>query len=130
MLFELDYSIRIILSSFDFILPVTQFTLTDRYLVSGNNKRLLLYNYIKGDIKDSEQNYIESYRSNKSNDYLRYIQLDCHLYEPGKADLCQCGHYVLTRLTNYLKVFYIKVSLMQNGTVKTLYQYDEASDRS
>lgn len=47
MVGDSDYSAKIILTSVDMVLPIKQFKMTEKYIISSNNKRILLYNYLK-----------------------------------------------------------------------------------
>lgn len=42
-----------ILSKFDFNLPINAFSLTNRYLIVTNNKRIVLYDYLKSKPEES-----------------------------------------------------------------------------
>jgi hypothetical protein len=76
---KLDYNTKIILSKFNFNLPIVAFSLTSSHLIVANNKRIVLYNYLRGRPAESEQYYLDTYRSNEQADFIRYIDLFCHL---------------------------------------------------
>jgi hypothetical protein len=53
-----DYSARVMLGCFDMVLPIKLFKMTDKYILCSNNKRILVYNYLKCVIEDDERFYI------------------------------------------------------------------------
>ena len=51
------------LSKFDFNLPINHFSITNHHLVVSNNKRIVLYNYLKSRPEYTEEYYLSTYKS-------------------------------------------------------------------
>lgn len=119
-----------ILSKFDFNLPINAFSLTNRYLIVTNNKRIVLYDYLKSKPEESQQYYLKTYKSNENTDFIRYFDLFCHLSHSDNFNLCECGKYVYSKKEKYLKMFYMRIGYSQTSKSRILYLYDEKSDKS
>jgi len=62
------------------VLPIKQFKMTEKYIVCSNNKRILVYNYLQSALEDDEKFYINLHQSNENVDFIRYLDMKCHLY--------------------------------------------------
>lgn len=90
---DADYSAGIILTSFDMVLPIKQFRMTDKYIVSSNNQRILVYNYLKCPLENDEKFYIRMHEAKDNVDFLRYLEMKCHLSTPTSCESCECGRF-------------------------------------
>lgn len=113
----------IMLASFDFNLPIARFSLTSSQLIVSNNKRIVVYDYLKHRPGQSEQYYLDTYQSNKNVDFLKYIEMHCHRYDSKEPGGCLCGQYSHSTQSNHLVMFYCRVGYSQNQTTRMIYQY-------
>ena len=113
------------LSKFDFNLPINHFSITNHHLVVSNNKRIVLYNYLKSRPEYTEEYYLSTYKSEYNVDFIKYFEMNCHLYDPNHPQTCQCGTYSHTTTTQYLKLLYMKIGNSHNIKNRILYLYDE-----
>lgn len=74
---KIDYTLKTILYSNDFFLPIRQLTLTDDSIIVSNNKRLILYNYEQDTIAKDQKYYLDLYEDTKHNNSIRYLQMFC-----------------------------------------------------
>ena len=112
------------LSKFDFNLPINHFSITNHHLVVSNNKRIVLYNYLKSRPEYTEEYYLSTYKSEYNVDFIKYFEMNCHLYDPNHPQTCQCGTYSNTTTTQYLKILYMKIGNSHNIKNRILYLYD------
>lgn len=118
-----------VLSKFDFHLPISTLELTQSQIVVANNKRLLLYNYTRTQPAHSEEQYLAAHRAHLAPDYLKRFELYCHSYEAGRKDECECGRLAVAERRGKLVVFFLRVGWAHNSRSRHLMHYDQSRDK-
>lgn len=75
---NLDFSMKTILYTNDFILPIAYFSMTNSHLVVSNSKRIIIYDYRNDFSTKNEAYYMSMYKSKEPNNRLRYLEINCH----------------------------------------------------
>ena len=66
--------------------------------------------------------------SKDNGDFLRYLDLKCHLANSSECSACECGKFELGKeMKIYMKLFFVRVEQNKSSFGKRLYVYDEIS---